>query len=81
MQLKQLDYFVTSVKEGSFKAAAVVLYTTQPNVSKTVKALEEELNVTLFKRNPHGIELTMEGKRVYEYAVEILNYVEKMKDA
>ena len=41
MQLKQLRFFVASVDTGSFKAAAEVLYTSQPHISKTIKALEE----------------------------------------
>ena len=32
MDLKQLQYFVVSVESGSFKKAAEMLYTTQPQI-------------------------------------------------
>ena len=50
MQLKQLQFFVVSVDMGSFKAASEVLYTSQPHISKTIKALEEELDFPLFEQ-------------------------------
>lgn len=72
MELKQLQYFVTSVDLGSFKKAADALYTTQPHVSKTIKALEDELGLTLFARHPAGVTITEAGKQVYTYANDIL---------
>ena len=72
MEFKQLQYFVTSVDLGSFKKAAEALYTTQPHISKTIKALEEELGVTLLDRHPAGVTVTEAGKQVYAYAGDIL---------
>lgn len=72
MELKQLQYFVTSVDLGSFKKAADALYTTQPHVSKTIKALEDELGLTLFDRHPVGVTITEAGKQVYTHASDIL---------
>ena len=78
MQLKQFQYFVVSADMGSFKKAADALYTTQPHVSKIIKALEEELNLQLLNRENRGVSLTPEGKKVYEYACEILMSTEKI---
>lgn len=72
MDLKQLQYFVVSVDSGSFKKAAEVLYTSQPHISKTIKALETELQVELLERKARGVEVTEAGKKVYEYACRIL---------
>lgn len=72
MELKHLQYFVVSVNTGSFKKAAEALYTTQPHISKVIKNLEEELGMTLLKRDSKGVTLTEEGKIVYAYANEIL---------
>lgn len=79
MQLKQFQYFVVSADMGSFKKAADALYTTQPHVSKIIKALEEELNLQLLNRENRGVSLTPEGKKVYEYACEILMSTEKLQ--
>ncbi|MBS6397905.1 MAG: LysR family transcriptional regulator [Clostridiales bacterium] len=72
MDLKQLQYFVVSVDSGSFKRAAEALYTSQPHISKTIRALETELQVELLKRKARGVEVTEAGKKVYEYACRIL---------
>lgn len=72
MDLKQLQYFVVSVESGSFKKAADTLYTTQPHISKSIKALETELGVQLLSRKARGVELTDAGKKIYEYACNIL---------
>ena len=57
MDLKQLQYFVVCAQTGSFSDAAKVLYSTQPSVSKVVKALEDALGMQLFERLPRGIRL------------------------
>ena len=72
MDLKQLQYFVVSVDSGSLKKAAKVLYTSQPHISKTIKSLEAELQVELLTRKYRGVEVTEEGRKVYEYACRIL---------
>ena len=72
MEIKQLQYFVVSVDMGSFQNAAKMLYTTQPHVSKTVKALEEELHLKLLAREARGVRMTKKKKKVYDYATQIL---------
>ena len=75
MDLKQLQYFVTCAQTGSFSDAAKVLYSTQPSVSKVVKALEDALGMQLFERLPRGIRLTVQGQKVYQYASRITNEI------
>ena len=72
MDLKQLQCFVASVDSGSLKRASEMLYTSQPHVSKMIKALETELQVKLLTRRSHGVEVTEAGRKVYEYAHRIL---------
>ena len=43
MDLRQLEIFVTAYEKGSLSRAAECLNTSQPNVSKNIRALEEEL--------------------------------------
>ena len=75
MDLKQLQYFVVCAQTGSFSDAAKVLYSTQPSVSKVVKALEDDLGMQLFERLPRGIRLTVQGQKVYRYACRITNEI------
>ena len=72
MELKQLKFFITACHCGSLSKAAAKLYTTQPNVSKVIGALEMELGNQLFERTSRGLRLTPYGKSIYDYAKEIL---------
>ena len=79
MDLKQLQYFVTCAQTGSVSEAAKILYSTQPSVSKVVKALEDSLGMQLFERLPRGIRLTPQGSQVYRYACKIVGEVTKLE--
>ena len=72
LELKQLQFFTACVEEGSFSRAAEVLYTSQPNISKVIRELEQELGLQLFERGGRGITPTAEGKILYRYAIEML---------
>lgn len=72
MNLKQLQYFVTAVDEGSISAAAKRLYMSQPPLSTQLKALEEELGCVLFERGSRKITPTDAGKVLYERATVML---------
>ena len=50
MNIKQLQYFVTIVENGTITAAAKKLGISQPPLSAQMKLLEEELGVTLMER-------------------------------
>ena len=80
MDLKQLQYFVVCAQTGSFSDAAKVLYSTQPSVSKVVKALEDALGMQLFERLPRGIRLTFQGQKVYRYACRITNEIDTLEN-
>lgn len=56
----------------SFTKAAEALYITQPTISKTVKAMEEELGVVLFDRVGKTIELTDAGRIIVTQAQQIV---------
>ena len=50
MNLKQLTYFVALAKNQNFTTAANELFICQSALSKTIKAMEEDLNVQLVDR-------------------------------
>ena len=64
MELYHLRTFVTVAEEGHLTRASERLFTSQPAVSAHIKALEEELGVTLFERTPRGMQLTPAGDRL-----------------
>lgn len=71
MKLEQLKYFKTVVEEKSIHKAAEVLYVSQPNVSRAISSMEEELNEQLLIRNNRGVTLTKLGESLYFYAKSI----------
>lgn len=72
MNLKQLQYFALVAEEGQITSAAKQLFIGQPALSYQLKQLEDELGAKLFARQPHGIELTDAGKKLYGYSKQIL---------
>lgn len=56
---------------GSFTKAAEQLYISQPAITQSIKKLEEQLNVQLFKRTGNNISLTKEGEVVFFYSEKI----------
>lgn len=79
IDMKQIRYFIACAQTESFSQAAEQLYTTQPSVSKVIKAMEDEMGKTLFERYTKGIRLTAEGEYVYKYAKSIMENMEKMQ--
>lgn len=51
MDFHHLKYFVEVADKKSFSKAARTLHISQSAISRTIKALEEELGVVLFMRN------------------------------
>jgi DNA-binding transcriptional LysR family regulator len=67
-RVKQLRAFVYTVKLGTLTRAAEALFLSQPSVSLQIKALERELDVTLFDRTRRRITVTDAGEALYELA-------------
>ncbi len=78
MEIRELNYFVTVAKYKSFTKASDALHVTQPTLSKVVKSLEKQLDVTLFHRSQRKSELTDVGEVVYNQALKILNLVDEL---
>lgn len=65
--------FYEVATSGSISAASKKTFISQPAISKSIKRLEEELNVQLFYRNLSGTELTEKGKELLFYVEEAYN--------
>src|SRR5215208_1261153 len=62
MTLRQLEYLVAVIDEGSFGRAAEALYVTQPTLSHQIRALESEVGGELLERLPRGVRPTATGE-------------------
>jgi len=72
LSLKTMLYVVTTAKMCSFTKAADTLYVSQSSISQAIKALEEELNTTLFVRQNNKIFLTKAGEIFVNEAEKLL---------
>ena len=67
VNLLKIRYFVEAARCGSFSAAAAKLYTSQPNISKQIAQMEQELDYPLFVRDKRSVRLTAAGAFLYEH--------------
>ncbi|MCM1130613.1 MAG: LysR family transcriptional regulator [Roseburia sp.] len=73
MITQRLQTLLKVVKTKNYSKAAEELNLTQPAVSLHIKQLEQELDVKLFRRTNHSVELTKEGEIVVKYAIRLNN--------
>jgi LysR family transcriptional regulator for bpeEF and oprC len=67
--------FTRAVETGSFSAVARESGTSQPNISRSIAALEELLGTRLMHRSTRKLSLTPEGERYYAEARRVLDAV------
>lgn len=79
MNLLYLKYAVEVARTSSITKAAEALYMGQPNLSRAIKDLEEELGIKIFKRTSKGITPTEDGEAFLGYARSILAQVDAME--
>lgn len=72
MDIKHMKYFVEVVDQKGMTNASKSLYIAQPTISKAIKDLEKELNMTFFNRSKRQLVLTDAGKVFYKKCKEIL---------
>lgn len=75
-KLNAMAIFVRVVERGSFSAVAREMQTSQPTISKVLKALETGLGGKLIARSTRQLSLTDEGQRYYNECRQILAAVD-----
>lgn len=84
LNFRQLEYFSAVAEEKSISMAARRLHVAQPPISRQIALLEDELGVCLFLRNNKGVELTEEGRALYQQSQDMFQnlrlIVENVRD-
>lgn len=75
--LQQLRILKAIATEKNFTKAAEVVYLSQPSLSKQIKILEKNLDITLINREKNKISLTENGKVFLKYSERILALCEE----
>ena len=79
MNTKDIRYFIRCYETTSLHQAAKELFITPQGLSKIIKNLEEEFQVTLFERTAKGIFPTEEGRLLYGYARDLVLKLEEIE--
>lgn len=78
MKLEQIVYALEIARCGSISKAAKNLLLTQPNLSSSIKNLEDDIGFKIFQRLPRGVSVTTKGTQFLEYAESICRDVENI---
>ena len=78
MTLQQLEYIVAIDEYRYFVKAAEACGVTQSTLSLMIKKLEDELDVSIFKRNSHPVEVTEIGQKIIEEAKLVLYHAKQL---
>jgi DNA-binding transcriptional LysR family regulator len=81
MTLVQLRHLISLARTGSFSQSAAALFLTQPALSRSIKALEDELGQPLFDRVGRRSELTPFGREAVERARELVLAADDLRDS
>ena len=76
MTLAQLRYAITVAGADSMSEAARNLFISQPSLSASIKELEEEIGIELFRRTNRGISVTPDGDEFIGYARQVVEQYE-----
>ncbi len=79
-RLKKLRAFCQVAKHGSVTKAAEKLFASQPTISLQIQALEREMEVTLFERNGPQINLTVEGRILYDLCEPMVQSIDHLHE-
>ena len=80
MTLQQLKYADAVAATGSISEAARRLFVTQPTLTESLRALEEELRVAIFTRSSRGVAVTREGEEFFASARQILDDAARLQE-
>jgi DNA-binding transcriptional LysR family regulator len=79
MTLVQLKHLIELASNGSFSQAASKLHLTQPALSRSIKALEDELGQSLFDRVGRKNELTTFGAHIVQRARVLVDEANELR--
>lgn len=80
MTLNQMSYFYQAAILQHFNQAAEKMNISEPSLSRSISALEDELGITLFEKRGRNVILTKAGDIFLEHVTQILDDVQRMEN-
>lgn len=81
MNLRRLEYFVTLAQTGNLRKAAELSNISAPALSKAMRVLEDELEVSLWVRDGRRIIMTDSGKALLKKAPQLMNDLKNLRES
>src|SRR3954447_8415343 len=79
MTLRQMEYLLAVVEEGSFTRAAERLFVSQPSLSHQIKTLERSVGGELLERLPGAVRPTPMGRAFVPHAMAAVRAAEEAR--
>jgi len=73
VQINQIEAFIAIAKSGSLAKASELMHATPAALSQRIKQFESRLGAEVFIRTSRGMELSLDGKKIYDHAVNVVN--------
>lgn len=74
-----MKHAIEVAKAGSLSKASKVLLIAAPNISRSIKELENDLGIMIFDRTQNGMKLTPEGEEFIDFAKGILSQIDEVE--
>ncbi len=79
LNIMHMKYAYEVARAGSLSKASETLFVAIPNLSRSIKELEADLNITIFDRTAKGMRLTPAGDQFMDYAKRILTQIDQLE--
>ncbi len=79
LNLLHMKHALEVAKAGSLGKASEVLLIAAPNISRSIKELENDLGITIFERTQNGMKLTPDGEEFINFAKSILGQIDEVE--
>ncbi|TNE59203.1 MAG: LysR family transcriptional regulator [Sphingomonadales bacterium] len=79
IELRQLHYLITIAEFRSIRAAAEALNIQQSTLSRTIRAIEDDLGAMLFERHHNGVEFTEAGQAFIQEIKTVIKLLDRAK--
>ena len=80
MKWDRLKLFNIVAQAGNITRASQILNQSQSSLSRQMKTLEHEIGSKLFLRSSDGINLTREGRTLFNYVSNLVLNIDKIRD-
>lgn len=80
MTLQQINYAVTIAETGSMNKASEELFVSQPTLTSSIRELEREIGIMIFRRTNKGVSLTADGMEFITHARQLYQQYELIKN-